>query len=178
MFHVFFANFQTENNNYCVSNLCTGAEVRLTIEMVRSVIWSLWECRITQWTNITRALWQNSQKRNMATLTKVFPCLFLSCKANARVKSAKTGHGPHSSWFLCCCMYCLFCVVLCIVCVYMCTVLLPPGCQPNCSKIYHIVYHIIPYIIVSCTPTRNIPQNYTPFPVNHFITSNSLPILR
>ena len=32
-----------------------------------------------------------------ATLTEVYPCLFLSCKANARVKLAKTGHGPHSS---------------------------------------------------------------------------------
>jgi hypothetical protein len=27
----------------------------------------------------------------------VFPCFFLSCKANARVKPAKTGHGRHSS---------------------------------------------------------------------------------
>jgi hypothetical protein len=26
-----------------------------------------------------------------------FPCFFLSCKANARVYLAKTGHGPHSS---------------------------------------------------------------------------------
>jgi len=33
----------------------------------------------------------------MATLTEVFPCFFLSCKANARVKPAKTGHGLHSS---------------------------------------------------------------------------------
>ena len=31
-----------------------------------------------------------------ATLTDVFPCFFLSCKANARVNLAKTGHGPHS----------------------------------------------------------------------------------
>jgi len=31
------------------------------------------------------------------TLTEVLPCFFLSCKANARVKLAKTGHGPHSS---------------------------------------------------------------------------------
>ena len=30
-----------------------------------------------------------------ATLTEVFPCFFLSCKANARVKLAKTGHSPH-----------------------------------------------------------------------------------
>ena len=33
----------------------------------------------------------------MTTLTEVFPCFFLNCKANARVKPAKTGHGPHSS---------------------------------------------------------------------------------
>jgi len=78
----------------------------------------------------------------MATLTKVFPCFFLSCKANARVKPAKTGHGPHSSKFLCCFMYCLFCVVLCIVCVYMCTVLLPPGGYPIAVKCI-ILYHII-----------------------------------
>jgi len=31
-----------------------------------------------------------------ATLTEVFPCFFLSCKANARVNLAKMGHGPHS----------------------------------------------------------------------------------
>ena len=31
------------------------------------------------------------------TLTEGFPCFFLSCKANARVYLAKTGHGPHSS---------------------------------------------------------------------------------
>jgi hypothetical protein len=39
------------------------------------------------------------------TLIEVFPCFFLSCKANARVKLAKTGHGPHSSTL----------VVICIV---------------------------------------------------------------
>ena len=32
-----------------------------------------------------------------ATLTEVFPCLFLSCKVNARVYLAKTGHDQHSS---------------------------------------------------------------------------------
>ena len=35
-----------------------------------------------------------------ATLTEVFPCFSLSCKANARVYLAKTGHGPHSSSLL------------------------------------------------------------------------------
>jgi len=52
-----------------------------------------------------------------ATLTEVFPCFFLNCKANARVNLAKTGHGPRFPKLLCCSMYCLFCVVLCIVCV-------------------------------------------------------------
>ena len=33
----------------------------------------------------------------MATVTEDFPRFFLSCKANARVKPAKTGHGQHSS---------------------------------------------------------------------------------
>ena len=32
-----------------------------------------------------------------ATLIEVFPCFFLSCKANARVILANTGHAPHSS---------------------------------------------------------------------------------
>jgi hypothetical protein len=45
------------------------------------------------------------------TLTEVFPCFFFSCNANARVKLAKTGHGPHSTTLVC------MCVVLCIVCV-------------------------------------------------------------
>jgi hypothetical protein len=31
-----------------------------------------------------------------ATLTEVFPCFSLTCKANSRVYLAKTGHGPHS----------------------------------------------------------------------------------
>jgi len=60
---------------------------------------------------LRRASWHSS-----ATLTHVSPWFFLGCKANARVKPAKTGHGPHSSSF--CVVLCiLFCVVLCIVCV-------------------------------------------------------------
>jgi hypothetical protein len=45
------------------------------------------------------------------TLTEVFPCFLLSCNANARVKLAKTGHGPHSTTLI------VICVVLFIVCV-------------------------------------------------------------
>jgi len=55
-----------------------------------------------------------------ATVTEVFPCFFLSCKTNARVYLAKTGHGPHSYQLVKCvdlCIVCVDCVVLCIVCV-------------------------------------------------------------
>jgi hypothetical protein len=41
------------------------------------------------------------------TLTEVFPCFFLSCKVNARVYLAKTGHGTHSSYFVNCIVPCI-----------------------------------------------------------------------
>jgi hypothetical protein len=55
------------------------------------------------------------------TLTEFYPCFFFICKTNARVKPAKTGHGPHSFKLV------VICVILYIVCMYMFTVLLPPG---------------------------------------------------
>ena len=63
------------------------------------------------------------------TLTEVFPCFFLSCKANTRVFLAKTGHGPHSSHLVNCVVLCivLYCVVLCVVfidCFVLCIVCL------------------------------------------------------
>jgi len=67
------------------------------------------------------------------TLTDVFPFFYLSCKVNARVKFAKTGHGMQSSklvafvgffCYLCCSMYCLCVNVFCNNAT---------GCQPNCS---------------------------------------------
>ena len=58
------------------------------------------------------ASWHSS-----ATLTGVFPCFFLTCKANARVKTRKDRARPALLQNLCCSMYCLFCVVLCVVCV-------------------------------------------------------------
>ena len=63
------------------------------------------------------------------TLTEVFPSFFLSCKANARVTLAKTGHGPHSSKLVVTCvvlslfvLLCCYCVVLLFVlfCYYLC----------------------------------------------------------
>jgi hypothetical protein len=59
---------------------------------------------------------------SLVTLTEVFPCFFLSCKANARVQLTKRGHGTHSSkilvlfyifFVLCRSMYCLCVNVYC-----------------------------------------------------------------
>ena len=76
-----------------------------------------------------------------ATLTEVFPCFFLSCKANARVCLSETGHGPHSSKNFCvsACIVCFvsFCVLF--VCKYVLYCTAATGWQPNCSltNIYH-----------------------------------------
>ena len=62
-----------------------------------------------------------------------FPMLFLGCKANARVKLAKSGHGPHLFRIivffvvlvivLCYCLYAvllLCCKVIVLLCYYLC----------------------------------------------------------
>jgi len=57
-----------------------------------------------------RTSWHSS-----ATLTEVFLCFFLSCKANAGVKPARIEHGPHSSK-----IFVLFCVLFVCQCVLYC----------------------------------------------------------
>ena len=57
-----------------------------------------------------RANWHSS-----AALTEVYQCFFFSCKANARVKPAKTKHGPHSSK-----IFVLFYVLFVCKCVLYC----------------------------------------------------------
>ena len=102
---------------------------------------------------------------------RAFPCFLLSCKPNARVKPAKTGHGPHSSSFLCCSMYFLccsvyFCVVLCIVCFVSFSVLFVCICVLNyCHRVttqlqLNISYHI------SCT------ISYISYIISHHIISS------
>ena len=62
-----------------------------------------------------------------------FSVLFLSCKANARVKLAKSGHGPHLFRIVICVVlvivlcYCLYtvllllcCTVIVLLCYYLC----------------------------------------------------------
>jgi len=57
------------------------------------------------------------------------------------------GHGPHSSKFLCCFVYCLCVNVYCTTAT---------GWIPHCSQqIYHIIYHIMSYhILLSLSETE------------------------
>jgi hypothetical protein len=70
------------------------------------------------------------------TLTEVFPCFFLSCKANAKVKLEKTGHGPHSTTLVCICVIrmCIMCVVrllfVLFYILFVCKCVLPPDDNP------------------------------------------------
>ena len=85
------------------------------------------------------------------TLNEVYPCFFPSCKANARVKLAKTGHGPHSSKLVVICvvllLFVLFYVLFVCKCVlYYCHRVTTQLQLTNIS--YHIIlYHITLYHI-------------------------------
>ena len=76
-----------------------------------------------------------------ATLTEVFPCFFLGCKANARVILAKRGTARTLPQLLCCCMYCCFyCSVYCLCVNVYCHRVTTQLQLTNIS--YHIIYHI------------------------------------
>jgi len=74
-------------------------------------------------------------------LTEVFPSFFLSCKANARVKLAKTGHGPHSSTLVRICVVLLLFVLFYVL--FVCKCVLPPGDNPIEVNKYIITYHLL-----------------------------------
>jgi hypothetical protein len=72
-----------------------------------------------------------------ATLTEVYQCFFVICKANAWVKPSKMGHGKHFSkifvlfyilFVLCRSVYCLCLDMYCTTAT---------GWQPNCSLKNH-----------------------------------------
>ena len=73
------------------------------------------------------------------TLTEVFPFFFLSCKANARVKLAKTGQGPHSTTLVVICVARLLFVLFYVL--FVCKCVLPPGDNPIAVNKY-IIYII------------------------------------
>jgi hypothetical protein len=99
---------------------------------------------------------------DMPILTEVFPCFFLSCKANARVKLAKTGNGPHSTTLVCICivqmLLFVLSVVICVVLCSACKCVLSPGDNPIAVNKYIIIisyycqycFHI-PYRLMNLT---------------------------
>ena len=68
---------------------------------------------------------------------EVFPCFFLSCKANARVKLAKTGHGPHSSKLVVICVVLLLFVLFYVLFVCKCVLYYRMTTQSQLKEIYH-----------------------------------------
>jgi len=70
--------------------------------------------------------------------SSVFLCFFLSCKANARVKLAKSGHGPHSSTLVVIYVVWLLFVLFCVL--FVCKCVLPPGDNLISVNKYIVLY--------------------------------------
>jgi len=89
----------------------------------------------------------------LLTPTEVFPCCFLSCKANARVKLAKTGHSPHSSTLIVICVVRLLFVLF--YALFVCKCVLPPGDDPIAVNKYIIsTCEVNPFPTPTKTPIR------------------------
>jgi hypothetical protein len=78
------------------------------------------------------------------TLTEGFPCFFLSCKANARVILAKTGHGRHSSVFVLSLLVLLFYGYFILLYIILCFILL------YVILYYSMYYFILLYVTFEC----------------------------
>jgi hypothetical protein len=89
------------------------------------------------------------------TLTEIFPCFFLSCKANPRAKPAKTGHGPHSSTLVVICAVRLLFVLFYVL--FLCKCALPPGDNPTAAN----KYYYISSSAASSSPPPPPPSHYT-----------------
>ena len=80
--------------------------------------------------HVHRASWHSS-----ATLTEGFPCFFLGCKANARVKSARSA------------LFQNFCVVLIFVLLYVLFVL--------CRSVYCVCVNVYCTTAIGWLPNCN-----------------------
>ena len=70
----------------------------------------------------------------LLNLTEVFPCFFISRKANARLKLAKMGHGSHYSTLIVICVFLLLFVLFYVL--FVCKCVLPPGDNPTAVNKY------------------------------------------
>ena len=80
-------------------------------------------------------------KWHWQAVTLFLVVFFLSCKANARVKLAKTGHGPYSYKVVVICVVQLLFVLFYVL--FVCKCVLPPGNNPiavnKCINIINIL---------------------------------------
>ena len=101
----------------------------------------------------------NGKQHSLTTLTEGFSVFFLSCKANARVKLAKSGHGPHLFRII------VFCVVLLIVlCYRLYAVLLLLCCTVICVA---LLLFLLSYVLIVCTVP--LPPGVNPIAVEKYI---------
>ena len=84
--------------------------------------------------------------------------LFLSCKANARVKLTKSGHGPHLFRII------VFCVVLAIVLCYCLYAVLLLLC---CTVIVLLLLFVLSYVLIVCTVP--LPPGVNPIAVDKYM---------
>ena len=84
--------------------------------------------------------------------------LFLSCKANARVKLAKSGHGPHLFRII------VFCVVLVIVLCYF--LYAAVVIMLYCYRVALLLF-VLSYVLIVCTVP--LPPGVNPIAVDKYI---------
>ena len=96
---------------------------------------------------------------NLHTLTEVFPSFFLSCKANARVKLTKTGHGPHSSTLVVICVVRLLFVLFYVL--FVCKCVLPPGDNATAVNKY-VISSSMGTVLISRAVRRPRHFGYSP----------------
>ena len=93
-----------------------------------------------------------------ATLTEVYPCFFLSCKANARVYLAKTRHNPHSPWIVLFCV--LFVSIVLFYVLFVCKCVLYYSHRVSTQSQLNISYHtkvsVQAHITCMCFITRPV----------------------
>ena len=85
--------------------------------------------------------------------TEVFPCFFLSCKANARVKLAKMGHSPHSSTLVVICVVWFLFVLFYVS--FVCKCVLPPGDNTIAVNKYINIYFQNTHILCNMGETED-----------------------
>jgi hypothetical protein len=129
---VLFTSLPSATGSHCIAFCCENTVTTCTAQEILDPHTS-----VNNWVWIRISVWWRSNctlTDVFLTLTEVFLCFFLNCKANARVKLAKTGHGPHSPILVVICVVWLLFVLFCVL--FVCKCVLPPGDNPTAVNKY------------------------------------------